>query len=98
MVNRNFLVKEKNKIWVSDITYVKINNAWHYLCTVIDLTSREVVGWSLENHMRTSMVIQAVSSVVKRTGLRIMSQLIFHSDRGSQYASHNFRKTTRRNK
>ena len=76
---------------MSDITYVKINNAWHYLCTVIDLASREVVGWSLENHMRTSMVIQAVKSAVNKTGKEVLEGLIFHSDRGSQYASNAFR-------
>ena len=92
LLNRNFRVKEKNKAWVSDITYIKINSIWCYLCTVIDLANREVIGWALENHMKTSMVIQAVSSAVKKTGQKILEGLIFHSDRGSQYASHDFRK------
>ena len=91
LVNRNFLIKEKNKIWVSDITYIKIGIKWHYLCSVIDLATREVIGWSLESHMRTEMVIQAVSSAVKKTGQKILEGPIFHSDRGSQYASHAFR-------
>ena len=91
LIDRNFRLKEKNKAWVSDITYVKINNVWCYLCTVIDLANREVVGWTLENHMRTSMVIQAVSSAIKKTGKKMLKGLILHSDRGSQYASHDFR-------
>ena len=76
---------------MSDITYVKVNNGWCYLCTVIDLASREVVGWSFADHMRTSMVIQAVKVAVKKTGKKILKGLIFHSDRGSQYASNAFR-------
>ena len=55
---------------------MKIDNAWCYLCTVIDLATREVVGWSLADHMRASMVIQAVKSAVKRRGLEVISGLI----------------------
>ena len=92
LLKRNFSVKSLNKVWVSDITYIKINTKWCYLCTVIDLANREIIGWSLEEHMRTSMVIQALQSAVKKRKLKATDQLIFHSDRGSQYASHSFRK------
>ena len=61
------------------------------LLAKIKTIHREVVGWSLESHMRTDMVIRAVSSAVKKTGQKILEGLIFHSDRGSQYASHAFR-------
>ncbi len=58
----------------------------------MDLANREIVGWSLKEHMKTSMLIQAVNSAVKKKFLEKTNQLIFHSDRGSQYASNTFRK------
>ncbi len=57
----------------------------------MDLANREIVGWSLKEHMKTSMLIQAVDSAVKKKFLEKTNQLIFHSDRGSQYASNTFR-------
>ena len=92
LLNRNFQLKEKNKVWVSDITYIEVNNTWAYLCTVMDLGSREIVGWSLENHMRVELVLKATQSALKRRGLENVKELIFHSDRGSQYASNTFQK------
>ena len=92
LLKRDFKANKLNEIWVSDITYIKVNHKWCYLCTVIDLANREIVGWSFEEHIRTSMVIQAVKPAVKKRGiLNKKGQLIFHSDRGSQYASHVFR-------
>ena len=90
LLNRNFQLKEKNKVWVSDITYISINTKWYYLCSVIDLANREVVGFSLEDHMRVEMVLKAVKSAVQKRGAENLKGLIFHSDRGTQYASHAF--------
>ena len=92
LVNRNFLLKEKNRVWVSDITYIRINNGWAYLCSVVDLANKEVVGWSIENHMRVELAIKALRSAVKRVGVENIEDLIFHSDRGSQYASNEFQR------
>ena len=91
LINRNFQLKEKNQVWVSDITYIKVGNRWYYLCSVIDLFNREVVGWSFEGHMRTDMVVRALGKAVKKRGTENLKNLIFHSDRGSQYASNQFR-------
>ena len=89
LLNRNFRVQEPNQVWVSDITYIRTLSGWLYLCAVIDLYSRKVVGWSMQNHMETSLVISALEMGVRNR--RPEKGLIFHSDRGSQYASHDFR-------
>ena len=91
VVDRNFNLEEKNRVWVSDITYIRVGNKWSYLCSVIDLFNREIVGWCLESHMRTEMVLKAVHTAVKKRGKTNLKKLIFHSDRGSQYASNLFR-------
>lgn len=79
------LPTEPNRIWVSDITYLRIPNGWIYLCVIMDLFSRKVVGWALRPHMQASLVTAALNMALRRR--RPPGGLIFHSDRGSQYAS-----------
>jgi transposase InsO family protein len=76
-------------IWAGDITYVRTWEGWAYLATVIDLASRRVVGWAIANHMESSLVCEAMrmALLVRRPGPGLM----FHSDRGSQYTSDDFR-------
>lgn len=88
-LERNFVTQRPNQTWVSDITYVWTTQGWAYLCVIVDLFSRKVVGWSLESHMRASMVVDALQMAV--TNRCPGRGLIFHSDRGSQYASDKFR-------
>ncbi|ACL69206.1 Integrase catalytic region [Halothermothrix orenii H 168] len=91
LLKRNFSVTQPDKVWVSDITYIPTKEGWLYLSVVIDLYSRRVVGWSMDNHMTKRLVIDALEmAVLNRNPSR---GLIFHSDRGSQYASHDFQKT-----
>ena len=78
-----------NQAWVGDITYIRTWQGWAYLATVIDLASRRVVGFSVADHMRTSLIEQAMEMAL--TGRRPGPGLIFHSDRGSQYTSTAFR-------
>lgn len=80
---------ELDRCWIGDITYIWTWEGWVYLATVIDLASRRVVGWSMADHMRTSLVSDALQMAVgaRRPGLG----LIFHSDRGSQYTSAEYR-------
>lgn len=73
---------------VGDITYLKTEQGWLYLATVIDLATRMVVGWQLAEHMRTSLVVDALQMGID-AGL-VVSEAIFHSDRGSQYTSAEF--------
>jgi transposase InsO family protein len=78
-----------NKVWAGDITFIPCGEKWLYLAVVIDLCSRRIVGWSLDDHMRSDLVVDAMQqALVARRGTR---GLIFHSDRGSQYGSKAFR-------
>ncbi len=90
LLNQNFTVQAQNMAWVSDITYVRYNYKWCYLCIVLDLYSRKVVGWAIENHMKKELVIKALNMAVSSRSPE--AGLIFHSDRGSQYASKKFQK------
>jgi transposase InsO family protein len=74
--------KAPNRVWVSDITYVFTAQGWLYLAAVMDLFSRKIVGWATASHLKTSL---AVSSRRPKSGL------LHHSDRGVQYASHDYR-------
>ena len=95
-ISRNFKVSEPNKIWVTDITYIRTVAGWLYLCVFIDLFNRKVVGWAVDTNMKTDMVLRAYYNAVKRE--RPEKGLIIHSDRGSQYASNEFRKALILNK
>ena len=88
LLKRNFETKKPNEVWVGDITYVWTAEGWIYLAIVIDLFSRQVVGWAISNRMKKDLVIDAIRMA---TGRRDISPgLIFHSDRGSQYCSHRY--------
>ena len=78
-----------NQAWAGDITYLRTGEGWCYLATVIDLASRRVVGFALAEHMRASLVCEAMEMALKAR--RPGPGLVYHSDRGSQYTSHKFR-------
>lgn len=80
---------ELDTTWAGDITYVRTWEGWAYLATVIDLASRRVVGWALADHMEASLVCDAMRMAL--TSRRPPAGLLFHSDRGSQYTSADFR-------
>ena len=89
ILNQYFTVGRKNQVWVSDITYIETAEGWMYLTVIIDLFNRKVVGWSMSNNLTTEdTIIKAWDMAIKST--TITEQLIFHSDRGSQYASYSF--------
>jgi putative transposase len=90
LVNQRFEVPTKNKVWVSDITYIQTQEGWSYLATVVDLYSRKVVGWSYSERMTAALICEALDNAVQQR--RPGRGLIFHSDRGSQYASSVFRR------
>jgi putative transposase len=95
LLNRKFNVGAANKVWVSDISYVATSQGWLYLCVVIDLYSRKVVGWSMSSRMKADLVLQALMMGLMRRNPP--AGLIFHSDRGSQYCSHDFKKLLEKN-
>ena len=96
LLNRNFASGQApNQAWSGDITYIATEEGWLFLAVVIDLFSRKVVGWSMRPDMHRSLVIDALEmGVFQRCPQR--RGLIFHSDRGSQYASDDFRACARR--
>ena len=91
VLNREFTVKEANKAWVSDITYISTNQGWTYLTTVIDLFDRKVIGWALSDTMKANeTVIPAFNMAKCNRPIYNNQSLIFHSDRGIQYACEEF--------
>lgn len=90
LLNRRFTADRPNKVWTSDITYVWTEEGWLYLAVVLDLFSRQIVGWAMGDRIDTALVLRAFRQAVMRR--RPALGLIFHSDRGSQYASADFRK------
>jgi len=90
LLNRNFTASRPNQAWTGDITYIATEEGWLFLAVVIDLFSRKVVGWSMRPDMHRSLVIDALEMGVYQRRPR-PRELILHSDRGSQYASEDFR-------
>ena len=85
LLDRHFDPTSKNESWVTDITYISTREGWLYLAAVEDLYSRMVVGWSMDATMTSRLVVDALEMAVLR---RLPgSELVAHSDRGSQYAS-----------
>lgn len=95
LLDRQFTVAEPDRVWVGDITYIATDEGWLFLAVVIDLFSRQVVGWSLREDMTSSIVIDALRMAWFRRQPNKHSGLMFHSDRGSQYASQGFREVLR---
>ncbi len=91
LLNREFAVAEPDKVWVGDITYIATDEGWLFLAVVIDLFSRQVVGWSLRHDMTRDIVIDALRMAWFKRHPDKQAGLMFHSDRGSQYASKDFR-------
>jgi putative transposase len=89
LLGRQFHAGLPDRKWAADITYVPTGEGWLYLAAVLDLCSRKVVGWSMAEHMRTDLAADALEMAVARR--RPGEGLLHHSDRGSQYASDDYR-------
>ena len=89
VLNRQFDVDRADRVYVGDITYLWTQEGWLYLAVVIDLYSRKVVGWSMGSRMKAQLVRDALRMAIWPR--RPKAGLIVHSDRGSQYASKDFR-------
>lgn len=89
---QQFTVKEKNEVWVSDITYISTAQGWLYLTTVIDLLDRKVIGWALSHNMtaKDTSIAAFKMALQNRPITNANQKLIFHSDRGIQYACEEF--------
>ncbi|MGW4897649.1 IS3 family transposase [Kitasatospora sp. NPDC004240] len=94
LVGRDFRAAAPDVRWCGDITYLPVGGSWMYLATVIDMHSRRVVGWSLAEHMRSGLVVDAVRSAIGVRGGDVRG-VVFHSDRGAQYTSAAFAEVCR---
>jgi transposase InsO family protein len=88
LLKRDFTADRPGVRFVGDITYLRTGEGWLYLATVIDLFNREVVGWSMAEHMRTELIGDALK--MAHTHGRLEPGAVFHSDRGSQYTSEEY--------
>lgn len=89
LLERDFNAEEPNRKWATDITFIPTAEGWLYLAVVLDLFSRRIVGWSMGNRLERSLVIDALRMAL--TSRRPGQGLLHHSDRGSQYASNEYR-------
>ena len=84
LVDRNFTADRPNQLWVADITYIPTAAGFLYLAVVLDAFSRRIVGWSMETHLRTELVLTALEMAI---GQRKPHNVVHHSDQGSQYTA-----------
>jgi len=89
LLDRQFSPAAPDRVWTGDITYIQTDEGWLYLAVVLDLFNREVIGWSIKPRMTADIVTDALAMAWFRR--KPESGVIFHSDRGSQYASHAMR-------
>ena len=93
LLDRNFSADQPNQKWAGDITYIWKRDGWLYLAVILDLQARRVIGWAVSHTMKRYLAIRALSMAI---ALRAPPQgCIHHTDRGSQYCSHDFQKILR---
>lgn len=95
LVEMKFNPERANSLWTSDITYIRTHEGWLYLAVVLDLWSRSVISWSADKYMDENLVIRTLDKAIAIRGKQ--ENLIFHSDRGSQFASLRMRKLLEQN-
>lgn len=99
LLDRRFAPAEigaPNRAWAGDITYIWTNEGWLYLAVVLDLFSRRVIGWSMSHRLETRLVLDALQMAVERRPT--IGSVLFHSDRGSQYAAAAMQRFHQRNR
>lgn len=87
-LNQQFDVAEPNQVWVTDITYIRTHEGWLYLAVIIDLFSRQVIGWSMQPRMDRELALNALLMAVWRR--QPQKTVTVHSDQGSQFSSHDW--------
>jgi len=90
LLDRQFTVEAPNTVWLADLSYIWTREGWLYLAVVLDLFSRQVVGWAMDEEMPQELTLAALDMALKRR--RPLPGLMHHSDRGSQYAAGAYRK------
>ena len=94
LLARDFTATAPDQIWVSDITYLRTEQGWDYLATVMDLYSRRIVGWAMQSSLQRSLILRALQMAVAQR--RPGPGLIHHSDRGRQYACGDYQEALQR--
>jgi len=94
LLDRNFAAERPDTVWLADISYLPTGEGWLYLAVIEDMASREIVGWSMADHLRAELCIDALVMALQRC--RPEPGLILHSDRGVQYASNPYREVLER--
>ncbi|MCB9398595.1 MAG: IS3 family transposase [Acidobacteria bacterium] len=90
LLERSFAVGQEQSVWVSDITYIWTREGWLYLCAILELSTRAILGWSIQPRLTRHLVLNALNMACYRK--KPVKDMIFHSDRGSQYASEEVKK------
>ena len=90
MLARNFAAERPDQVWLADISYLPTDEGWLYLAAIKDLATREILGWSMAEHLRAELCRDALVMALQRHG-RPPRGLVHHSDRGVQYASEPYR-------
>lgn len=93
LLARQFEAETPGHRWLTDIKYIWTSTGWVFLCVVLDLHSRQVVGWAVQEHMRDTLVLEVVSMALQRVTLQEGAML--HSDRGSQFISDSYQELLR---
>lgn len=91
LLNQKFEVQAPNKVWLSDITYIRVKEKWLYLAAVLDLYSRRIIGWSMSQRMTEELTLDALGMALQHRRPK-GEQLMHHSDQGSQYTSDGYLK------
>ena len=94
LLDRHFVAKRPDTVWLADISYLPTDEGWLYLAVVEDLATREIVGWSMADHLRAELCVDALVMALQHR--RPGPGLVHHSDRGGQYAAEPYRKVLRR--
>jgi putative transposase len=95
LLNKDFKANRINQKWVGDITYIATQEGWLYLAAIEDLYHKKIVGWSLDGRITKQLTIKALEQAIRRE--RPPKGLIFHSDRGSQYAAYDYQDKLKEN-
>jgi len=96
LLARNFSARRPDEKWVSDITYIDVDGEWMHLAVIMDLYSRQIIGWAVDETMTTELILEAFNMAVSRR--QVKPGLILHSDRGVQYRSGEYKHALARHK
>lgn len=94
VLNQQFAAQRVNQVWMANITYVPTDEGWLYVASIMDLYTRKIVGWHADERMTKALVLKALDRAYRRQ--RPVGPVLHHSDRGSQYASHDYQERLRK--